>query len=62
MDRGAWWTPAHGVAKSQTGLSDFNFFFSFQKRNNLEKEEQSCGLKLLPPSKDNQDKMVLKLG
>ena len=22
MDRGAWWATAHGVAKSQTGLSD----------------------------------------
>ena len=23
MDRGAWWTTVHGVAKSQTQLSDF---------------------------------------
>ena len=23
MDRGAWWATAHGVAKSQTRLSDF---------------------------------------
>ena len=23
MDRGAWWAPVHGVAKSQTRLSDF---------------------------------------
>ena len=22
MDRGAWWAPVHGVAKSQTGLSN----------------------------------------
>ena len=22
MDRGAWWATVHGVAKSQTGLSD----------------------------------------
>ena len=22
MDRGAWWTTVHGVAKSQTGLND----------------------------------------
>ena len=22
MDRGAWWAAVHGVAKSQTGLSD----------------------------------------
>ena len=25
MDRGAWWTTAHGVAKSRTQLSDFPF-------------------------------------
>ena len=27
MDRGAWWATAHGVAKSQTQLSDFTFTF-----------------------------------
>ena len=25
MDRGAWWATVHGVAKSQTRLSDFTF-------------------------------------
>ena len=25
MDRGAWWAVVHGVAKSQTRLSDFHF-------------------------------------
>ena len=25
MDGGAWWAPVHGVAKSQTRLSDFTF-------------------------------------
>ena len=29
MDRGAWWAPVHGVAKSQTQLSDFTFTFHF---------------------------------
>ena len=24
MDRGFWWAPVHGVAKSQTRLSDFS--------------------------------------
>ena len=28
MDR-AWWAAVHGVAKSQTGLSDFTFTFHF---------------------------------
>ena len=27
MDRGAWWAAVHGVAKSQTRLSDFTFPF-----------------------------------
>ena len=29
MDRGAWWAAVHGVAKSQTQLSDFTFTFHF---------------------------------
>ena len=35
MDRGAWWAVVHGVARSQTGLSDFTFTFHFHA---LEKE------------------------
>ena len=27
MDGGAWWATVHGVAKSQTRLSDFTFIF-----------------------------------
>ena len=29
MDEGAWWAAVHGVAKSQTRLSDFTFTFNF---------------------------------
>ena len=29
MDRGTWWATVHGVAKSQTRLSDFTFTFHF---------------------------------
>ena len=29
MDREAWWASVHGVAKSQTRLSDFTFTFHF---------------------------------
>ena len=29
MDGGAWWAAVHGVAKSQTRLSDFPFTFNF---------------------------------
>ena len=35
MNRGAWWPAVHGVAKSQTRLSDFPFTFHFHA---LEKE------------------------
>ena len=35
MDRRAWWAAVHGVAKSQTRLSDFPFAFHFHA---LEKE------------------------
>ena len=35
MDRGAWWAAVHGVARSQTRLSDFTFTFPFHA---LEKE------------------------
>ena len=29
MDRGAWQATVHGVSKSQTGLSDYHFTFTF---------------------------------
>ena len=35
MDGKAWWAAVHGVAKSQTRLSDFTFTFHFPA---LEKE------------------------
>ena len=35
MDGGAWWSAAHGVAKSWTQRSDFTFTFHFHR---LEKE------------------------
>ena len=35
MDGGAWWAAVHGVAKSQTRLSNFTFNFHLQT---LEKE------------------------
>ena len=34
MDRGAWWAAVHGVAKSQTRLSDFTFTFHFHALEN----------------------------
>ena len=43
MEGGAWWAAVHGVAKSQTRLSDFPFTFHFHA---LEKEmaTHSCVL------------------
>ena len=38
MDRGAWQAAVHGVAKSQTQLSDFTFTFQFHA---LEKEMET---------------------
>ena len=38
MDGGVWWAAVHGVAKSQTQLSDFIFTFSFHA---LEKEMET---------------------
>ena len=32
MDGGAWWATVHGVAKSQTRLSDFTFTFMHWRR------------------------------
>ena len=37
MDGGAWWAVVHGVAKSQTRLSNFTFTFTFHFHA-LEKE------------------------
>ena len=37
MNGGAWWAAVHGIAKSQTGLSDFTFTFHF---HTLEKERE----------------------
>ena len=34
MDGGAWWATVHGVAKSQTRLSDFTFTFHFHALEN----------------------------
>ena len=31
MDRGAWWATVHGVAKSQTWLSNYHFHISHGK-------------------------------
>ena len=36
MDGGAWWAAAHGVAKSQTQLSDFTFTFFHSKIKNID--------------------------
>ena len=41
MDRGAWWATVHGVAQSQTRLSDEHFQF-FHKRSLVSEQVISC--------------------
>ena len=45
MDGGAWWAAVHGVAESQTQLSDFTFTFHFPV---LEKEMATHSSVLFP--------------
>ena len=49
MDGGAWWATVHGVAKSQTQLSDFTFTFHLGTSRYQEKKPQKLvKLKFLP--------------
>ena len=52
MDGGAWWAAVHGVAKSQTRLSDFTFHF-----HALEKEWQPTPV-FLPGESQGQRSLV----
>ena len=54
MDRGAWWAAVHGVAKSQTQLSNFTFTFHFHA---LEKEMAPTAV-LLPGESQGQGSLV----
>ena len=54
MDGGAWWAGVHGVAKSQTGLSDFTFTFHFHA---LEKEMATTPV-FLPGESQGQRSLV----
>ena len=42
MDGGAWWAAGHGVAKSQTRLSDFTFHFHGLGEGNGNPLQYSC--------------------
>ena len=52
MDGGAWWATVHGVAKSQTQLSDFTFTFTFTFRSLLGDSD----LKMLGANRIQKDK------
>ena len=52
MDRGAWWPAVHGVAKSQTRLSDFTCTVHF---HTLEKEMATHSL---PAESQGQGSLV----
>ena len=54
MDGGAWWAAVHGVAQSQTGLSDFTFTFHFPA---LEKEMAATPV-FLPGESQGQGSLV----
>ena len=54
MDGGAWWATVHGVAKSQTQLSDFTFTFHFHA---LQKETQPTPV-FLPGEVHGQRRLV----
>ena len=53
MDGGAWWATVHGVAKSRTWLSDFNFTFTFTFQATMANQITGLGKKdednILPP-------------
>ena len=51
MDGGAWWAAVHGVAKSQTRLSDFTFTFHFHA---LEKEMETHWSSCLENPRDGE--------
>ena len=54
MDGGAWWAAVHGVAQSQTRLSDFTFTFHFHA---LEKE-MATHSSVLPGESQGQESLV----
>ena len=55
MDRGAWKAAVHGVAKSQTRLSDFTFTFHFHA---LEKEMATHSSVFLPGESQGRGSLV----
>ena len=50
MDGGAWWAAVHGIAKSQTRLSDFTFPFHFHALELLGYSLSSAPASLEPQS------------
>ena len=54
MDGGAWWATVHGVAKSQTGLSNFIFIFTFMHRRRKCQPTPLC----LPGESQGQGSLV----
>ena len=55
MDGGAWQAAVHGVAKSQTQLSDFPFTFHF---HSLEKEMATHSSVLVPGESQRRGSLV----
>ena len=54
MEGGSWWAVIHGVARSQTQLSDFPFTFHFHA---LEKEKATYSM-FLPGESQGQESLM----
>ena len=54
MDGGAWWAAVHGVARSQTQLSDFSFTFHFHAL----KKEMATHSSLLPGESQGRGSLI----
>ena len=54
MEGGAWWATVHGVAKSQTQLSDFTFTFTLCPREGkIQRLEKDCFLDIVASSESH---------
>ena len=61
MDGEALWATVHGVAKSQTGLSDFTFTFRYADDTTLMAESKEELRSFLMKVKEESEKVGLKL-
>ena len=58
MDGGAWWATGHGVAKSQTRLSDFTFFKAFYQKSKKITQNERKYLSVTYPIRDTYPEYI----